>query len=105
MGFSTEDCKKALDLNKMNLTEAAKWLTDNVTPEEGRLNITGIDVSVRGPRRGSQYYRDRCKQEGSKGGGINIIGVDISIRSPEWGTQYHRDRCKCEGPKEGDAVL
>lgn len=63
MGFSTEDCKKALDLNKMNLTEAALWLTENVTPEErrkpeeGGLNITGIDVSVRGPRRGNSILQ------------------------------------------------
>lgn len=63
MGFSTEDCKKALDLNKMNLTEAALWLTENVTPEErskpeeGGLNITGIDVSKRGPRRGNSILQ------------------------------------------------
>lgn len=47
----------------MNLTEAALWLTENVTPEErskpeeGGLNITGIDVSVRGPRRGDSILQ------------------------------------------------
>ena len=50
MGFSLDDCKRALDRNKMNLTEAAVWLTENVTPEkrdkvEGGLSITGIEVS------------------------------------------------------------
>lgn len=77
MGFSTEDCKKALDLNKMKLTEAAVWLTENATPEE------------------------RSKPEE---GGLNITGIDVSMGSPERGTQYHRHRCKCEGPKEGDPV-
>lgn len=71
-----EDSKRALDLNKMNLTEAAVWLTENMTPEE------------------------RSKPEE---GGLNITGIDVSIRSQEGGNQYHWVRCKCEGPKEGDS--
>lgn len=66
----------------MNLTEAAVWLTENVTPEErskpeeGGLNITGIDVSI-----------------GVQGGGLNITGIDVR-GDQEGGTQYCRDRCK-----------
>lgn len=58
MGFSTEDCKKVLDFNKMNLIEAVLWLIENVILEErskleeGGFNIIGIDVSVRGLRKG-----------------------------------------------------
>lgn len=63
-----EDSKRALDLNKMNLTEAAVWLTENMTPEE------------------------RSKQEE---GGLNITGIDVSIRSQEGGNKYHWGRCKC----------
>ncbi|XP_062579526.1 intermembrane lipid transfer protein VPS13D-like isoform X2 [Saccostrea cucullata] len=50
MGFSMEDCKKALDLKKMNLMEAAVWLTENAVPEErgqsqeGGLHITGMEI-------------------------------------------------------------
>lgn len=37
---------------------------------------------------GTQYYRDRCKYEGSKEGGLNITGIDVPG--------------KCEGSKEGE---
>lgn len=91
MGFSTEDCKKALDLNKMNLTEAALWLTENVSPEErskpeeGGLNITGIDVSVRGPRRGDSILQtDRCVRGLRRGTQYNRSGIDV-----RW---YYKDR-------------
>lgn len=70
MGFSMEDCKKSLDINKMKLTEAAVWLTENAVAVErsksgdGGLNITGIEVSVRGEDQVKGYIGERHKCRG-----------------------------------------
>lgn len=71
MGFSMEDCKKSLDINKMKLTEAAVWLTENAVAVErsksgdGGLNITGIEViSVRGEEQVKGYNGERHKCRG-----------------------------------------